>query len=198
MIVNTNPDFYKLFKSCVRWRDPSHTPAFLIIIIHEGGKPVKSETGFFWGEGGCFFVAGSTCRCCIRCGGLPDWSPADLAAVVSAGVACLLCRLLPLPLVVFVAPIPPAPFPAGRGRLKVYFAGATAPGTPALNRLRHSQLLPHRHPYGVAGFFQPGFPSPRCVLSLYSTPKERVFHKQSQCRVPIQPGDARGEAPCMK
>ena len=51
MIVNTNPDFYKLFKSCVRWRDPSHTPAFLIIIIHEGGKPVKSETGFFWGEG---------------------------------------------------------------------------------------------------------------------------------------------------
>ena len=51
MIVNTNPDFYKLFKSCVRWRDPSHTPTFLIIIIHEGGKPVKSETGFFWGEG---------------------------------------------------------------------------------------------------------------------------------------------------
>lgn len=51
VIVNTNPDFYKLFKSCVRWRNPSHTPAFLIIIIHEGGKPVKSETGFFWGEG---------------------------------------------------------------------------------------------------------------------------------------------------
>ncbi len=69
---------------------------------------------------GCFFVAGSTCRCCIRCGGLPDWSPADRAAVVSAGVACLLCRLLPLPLGCFVAPIPPAPFPAGRGRLLVF------------------------------------------------------------------------------
>ena len=190
MIVNTNPDFYKLFKSCVRWWDPSHTPAFLIIIIHEGGKPVKSETGFFWGEGGCFFVAGSTCRCCIRCGGLPDWSPADLAAVVSAGVACLLCRLLSLPLVVFVAPIPPTPFPTGRGRLKVYFAGATAPGTPALNRLRHSQLLPHRHPYGVACFFQPGFPSPRCVPSLYSTQRRKNWFSTSKASAasPSSPG----------
>ena len=39
-------------------------------------------------------------------------------------------------------PHPPAPFPAGRGSSKVYFAGGSAPGAPALNRLRHLQNLP--------------------------------------------------------
>ena len=49
-------------------------------------------------------------------------------------------------------PYPPSPrsqsaLPRrGRGRLKVYFAGGFAPGTPALNRLRHLQTLPYRHP----------------------------------------------------
>ena len=47
------------------------------------------------------------------------------------------------------APIPPTPFPAGRGRLYVYFAGGFAPGTPALNRLRHLQSLPNRYPRGL-------------------------------------------------
>ena len=45
--------------------------------------------------------------------------------------ACLVCRLPTLPLACFSAPIPPAPFPAGRGRFLVYFAGGFAPGTPA-------------------------------------------------------------------
>ena len=40
------------------------------------------------------------------------------------------------------APYPPSPLPQrGRGRPKVYFAGGFAPGTPALNRLRHLQTL---------------------------------------------------------
>ena len=45
-------------------------------------------------------------------------------------------------------PHPPSPpFPLrGRGSLKVYFAGGSAPGTPALNRLRHLQTLPYRCP----------------------------------------------------
>ena len=45
-------------------------------------------------------------------------------------------------------PHPPSPpFPLrGRGSLKVYFAGGFAPGTPALNRLRHLQTLPCRCP----------------------------------------------------
>ena len=36
------------------------------------------------------------------------------------------------------APIPPTPFPSGEGGdFFLYFAGGFAPGTPALNRLRH-------------------------------------------------------------
>ena len=62
-------------------------------------------------------------------GGLPGWLPADLAF-------SLLC-----------CPHPPSPLPRrGRGRLKVYFAGGFAPGTPALNRLRHLQSLPLLYP----------------------------------------------------
>ncbi len=47
-------------------------------------------------------------------------------------------RLPALPLACFAAPYPPSPLPLwGRGRLKVNFAGGFAPGTPALDRLRH-------------------------------------------------------------
>ena len=86
------------------------------------------------------------CRCPL--GGLPGWSPADLAVPESVGGACLLRRLPLLPLALSFAPIPPPPFPAGRGRPKVYFAGGFAPGTPTLNRPRHLQTLPSRHPAG--------------------------------------------------
>ena len=162
MIVNTNPDFYKLFKSCVRWRDPSHTPAFLIIIIHEGGKPVKSETGFFWGEGGVFSlparpaVAVSDAGACptgcrltlpLWCpqGGLPSLSPAAPA------VSCL------------GRPHPPDPrsqsaLPRREGGFLVYFAGGFAPGAPALNRLRHLQSLPNRCPAGGLPLPGTGYP----------------------------------------
>ena len=61
------------------------------------------------------------------------------------GWACLLGRLLTLPSVYFPAPIPPTPFPAGRGSPKVYFAGGFAPGTPALDRLRRLQYQPSRY-----------------------------------------------------
>ena len=84
------------------------------------------------------------CRCPL--GGLPGWSPADLAVPESVGVACPLCRRLTLPLVYFYAPYPhPLPL-RGRGRPKVYFAGGFAPGTPALDRSRHLQSFPNRHP----------------------------------------------------
>ena len=57
--------------------------------------------------------------------------------------ACLVCRLPTLPLVYFLFPHPPAPLPLrGRGRLKVYFAGGFAPGTPALYLQRHLLSLP--------------------------------------------------------
>ena len=58
------------------------------------------------------------------------------------GGACLFGRLSPLPLALFLPPIPPTPFPGGEGGdSKIILPGATAPGTPALNRLRHLQSL---------------------------------------------------------
>ena len=48
--------------------------------------------------------------------------------------ACLLCRLLPLPLVYFSAPIPPTPFPRGEGGNQGYFMqGAPPLASPGLN-----------------------------------------------------------------
>ena len=72
-------------------------------------------------------------------------------------------------------PHPPNPLPLrGRGSPKVYFAGGFAPGTPTLNRPRHLQTLPSSPPPGTAK------------------------RRSSQCRVPSSPGDARGEAPCIR
>ena len=69
---------------------------------------------------------------------LPLWHPAG---------ACFACRLLPPAFTFFSAPYPPSPLPRwGRGRFLVYFAGGEAPGTPALDRLRHLQSLPSGHP----------------------------------------------------
>ena len=80
-------------------------------------------------------------------GGAPVSGGIAPALQAPCGGACLVCCLLTLPLVFDFAPYPPSPLPRrGRGRLKVYFAGGFAPGTPALNRLRHLQTLPYRHP----------------------------------------------------
>ena len=95
---------------------------------------------------------------------LPLWCPRG---------ACLLCCPPALPLVCLPAPIPPAPFPAGRGGPKVYFAGGSAPGTPALNRLRHLQTLPNRYPAHGS-------------LRFNAKPKEPPFHEQ--CRQPRRGG----------
>ena len=69
--------------------------------------------------------------------GLPLAVPVDLAATVSGGAACPLCRLLPLPLACFIAPIPPtrarrALFPAGRGRPRLFHARGFAPCIPSI------------------------------------------------------------------
>ena len=59
---------------------------------------------FFWGGRGA--------------GGVRHWlAPAIPMPRGGGGGACLFGRLLSLPLVYFPAPIPPTPFPAGRGRL---------------------------------------------------------------------------------
>ena len=199
MIVNTNPDFYKLFKSCVRWRDPSHTPAFLIIIIHEGGKPVKSETGFFWGEGVFFRCrldlpllypmrgacpTGRRLTLPLWCpqGGLPSLPPATPA------VSCL------------GRPHPPSPLPGGKGETKSLFRRGYRPRHPGIKPSTALTAPATQAPLRGSVLFSTRIPvAPVCAIALFnSTPKELVFHKQSQCRVPIQPGDARGEAPCIR
>ena len=73
------------------------------------------------------------CRCPL--GGLPGWLPADLATVVSAGAACLRCRLPTPPFACFFAPIPPPPFPSGEGgALRLFYARGFAPCIPGAGR----------------------------------------------------------------
>ena len=64
-------------------------------------------------------------------------------------------------------PPPSPPSPSGKGGSpKVYFAGGFAPGTPALNRLRHLQTLPYRCPAGGL----PGRSPARPALSFICCP----------------------------
>ena len=90
------------------------------------------------------------------------------------GGACLFGRLPPLPLAYLSAPIPPTPFPAGRGRPKVYFAGGSAPGTPGIKPL--------------AALTEPAKQVPGATESLRfnAKPTERFPYKQ--CRQPRRGG----------
>ena len=113
------------------------TPA-LNRLRHVQPLPCRSsaaEPGRHWGRG----------RTTHPVGGLPLAVSADHAAAVPAGGLPSLSPATPA-FSLLCCPHPPtrarrALFPAGRGRLKVYFAGGFAPGTPALNRLRHVQSL---------------------------------------------------------
>ena len=97
-----------------------------------GGLPQRCRLGECQrypagGAGGA--VACRPCRCGVRRGGLPALSPAYAAFSFA-----------------FV-PIPPPPFPSGEGGdYRFILPGAAAPGTPALNRLRHLQFPPYRYP----------------------------------------------------
>ena len=68
----------------------------------------------------------------FRRGGLPGWSPADLATVVPGGELAFFVARLPFYFSLLSCPHPPSPLPLrGRGRILLYFAGGSAPGTPA-------------------------------------------------------------------
>ena len=105
----------------------------LKVILCKGLCPLhpRAESGrhrlFLWkaGSGGglAWLVAGRPCRSGIRWG------------------ACLLCRLPTLPLACFLAPIPPTPFPAGRGRLKVILCKGRSPLHPGAEPGRHRLFL---------------------------------------------------------
>ena len=133
-----------------------------------------------------------------RRGGLPCLPPADPAFPEAAGGLGGFGRLPALPLALFPAPYPPAPLPLrGRGRLKVYFAGGFAPGTPALNRLRHLQLPPHRHLTGWRDFSTRIPAAPAGANAPFET--ERTGFPQAKPVLrPAQPWGCKGRSPLHK
>ena len=97
-------------------------------------------------------------------GACPDVAGAAGVSDTRRG-ACPVGRLPTLPLACCLAPYPPTPFPGGEGGDPKFISpGGFAPGTPAFNRLRHSQSLPSRYPAGAGGVAAPlaalGFPAP--------------------------------------
>ena len=112
-------------------------------------------------------------------------------------MVCPAGRRLALPLALFLSPIPPPPFPLrGRGSPKVYFAGGFAPGTPALNRLRHLQFPPCRCLAG-SWFLQHGFPLPRRVPVPQQSPKNQ-FPTSIASAARVQPRGCKGRSPLHK
>ena len=63
--------------------------------------------------------------------------------------ACPLGRLPPLPVACFLAPIPPTPFPAGRGDFSFLMQGAPPLASPRLSRKRHGLNLRGKYPEGA-------------------------------------------------
>ena len=146
--------FFSLFRRGLRPRHPCIKPFAALIVfatVVPGGGLAPGGTGY-------------PCRCGTR------------------REACLLCRPPTLPLVCCFAPYPPTPFPGGEGGdFLVYFAGGFAPGTPALNRLRHLQSLPLWYPAGGAC---PGDTGSTCqsgirqglAFGIASSPQNRQRH----------------------
>ena len=118
--------------------------------LNPGGTGSPCRCGKLNG-GACPGVAGAAGVSGTRRGGVPALSPAYTATVVpggglacfvaclhchcgARGGACLLCRLLTLPLEFFSAPYPPSPLPGGKGVTIGYFLqGASPLASPGLN-----------------------------------------------------------------
>ena len=76
---------------------------------------------------------GYPCRCGKLNGGFPPAALAIPAAVVPEGGLAFGC-LSPLPLALFLPPIPPTPFPGGEGGDQSYFLqGASPLASPGMN-----------------------------------------------------------------
>ena len=84
----------------------------------------------------------SPCRCSTPEGGLPSWSPAAPA------FSLLFCPLYRRGRMDSPAPIPPTPFPAGRGDFSFLMQGAPPLASPRLSRKRHGLGEHWRYPAG--------------------------------------------------
>ena len=89
----------------------------------QGAKPLASPGAGWDAALGLLVESGLWCGACFLCR-LPT-PPCRYPEG-----ACRLCRLPTLPLAYFLAPIPPTPFPAGRGRLRLFYARGFAPCIP--------------------------------------------------------------------
>ena len=120
------------------------------------------------------------------------------AAPVPAGASLFGCPPT-LPLVLILPPIPPPPFPGGEGGEKflVYFAGGSAPGTPALDRSRHLQSFPNRHP-AEWRLFTTRVPAAPAGANAPFEAERTGFPQAMSVPRPFSPGDASGEAPCIR
>ena len=92
-------------------------------------------------------------------GGAPSWSPARPCRYGAQRGACPLGRLPTLPLACFLAPIPPPPFPAGRGRFLVFLCKGLRPLHPrGLDGARHWLDERWRRPAGGVPSWSPARP----------------------------------------
>ena len=108
---------------------PPADAAFSLFVCPHPPDPLPSGKGeifsFFYARGFAPCIpggwagrgTGSTSVSGTRRGACPFGRRFAPAAMVPSGGACRLCRLPILPLAYLSAPIPPTPFPAGRGRL---------------------------------------------------------------------------------
>ena len=78
---------------------------------------------------------------------------------------CLLCRLLPPAFIFFPAPIPPTPFPAGRGRPRLFHARGSAPCIPGAEPGRHWRRGQTTRPPGACLL---GYPPPLTLVCFFA------------------------------
>ena len=144
---------------------PSPLPPFpagrgrFFCFLMQGASPLASPAfnrlrhlqslPLWYPEGGLPPAALAVPAAVVSGGGLPPALPSRRALTVPCGWLARFAAHLPCLWFVVLPPIPPTPFPGGEGGdFLVYFAGGFAPGTPALNRLRHLQSLPLWYPVG--------------------------------------------------
>ena len=204
---------------------PPANPAFSLLPCPHPPDPLPGGKGEFF----CFLMqgaaplaspglnprgTGSPCRCGKLNGRLAPALPARRVSAVPGGGACLLCRLLTLPLAFFPAPYPPPPSRREGGDQGYFMQGAAPLASPGLNPRgtgspcrcgklngERAPALPARRASAVPGGERRGGSRPPTlplVLLLPPSPRPALAERSSR----REGGDyrlfyARGFAPCI-